>query len=58
MHPTIQTEIMNTRTAGLHCQAEQARLARAARQGRRAPRSHGTPRVPSGLRAGLYRLAI
>ena len=42
MHPIIEAEIMKTRTAGAHGRADQARLAQAARHGRRAfqqPRS-------------------
>jgi hypothetical protein len=50
MHPIIEAEIMKTRTAGAHRRADQARLAQAAKRGRRALRQHGTPRVPSGLR--------
>jgi hypothetical protein len=50
MHPTIEAEIMKTRTAGAHRRADQARLAQAARRGRRALRQHGTPRMLPGLR--------
>ena len=50
MHPIIQTEIMNTRTAERHRKADQARLAQAAKQGRRAIRQHGTSRVLRRLR--------
>ena len=51
MHPTMHTEIIKARTAERHRQAHQARLARAARQGRRpALRPYGMPRVLAGLR--------
>jgi len=50
MHPTIQTEIMKTRTAERQHKGDQARLAQAAKQGRRAVRQHGTPRVLRRLR--------
>jgi hypothetical protein len=60
MHPTIQTQIIKARTADCHRQAHQARLAHAARQGRRALRQPGTPRVLPGLRPWplLHRPAI
>jgi hypothetical protein len=60
MHPTIETEIMKTRTAERQRKANQARLAQAAEQGRRAVRQHGTPRVLRRLRLrpALRRLAI
>jgi len=60
MHPTIQTEIMKTRTAGMHRQAEQTRLAQGAKQQRRTLRQQGTPRVLRVLRPWpvLRRLAI
>jgi hypothetical protein len=50
MHPTIETELMKTRTAGAHRRGDEARLAQTARQRRRALRQHGTPRVLPGLR--------
>ncbi|HYB47018.1 MAG TPA: hypothetical protein VED20_06620 [Streptosporangiaceae bacterium] len=60
MQPTFQNEIMKARTADLHARADQARRARAATQGRRTLRQHGTPRVLPGLRSWpvLRRLAI
>ena len=51
MYPTMHTEIIKARTAELHRQAHHARLARAARQSRRALRPHGTLRVLAGFRA-------
>ena len=53
MHPIIQTEIMNARTAERHRRADQARLAQAAKQGRRAIRQHGASRVLRRLRLRL-----
>ena len=52
MHPIIQAEIMKTRTVGAHRRADQARLAQAARQGRRMLRPFRMPRVLPGLRPG------
>jgi hypothetical protein len=43
MHPIIEDEIMKTRTAGAHRRADQARLAQAARQGRRASQQSRSP---------------
>jgi hypothetical protein len=50
MHPIIETEIMKTRTAGAHRRGDQARLARAARQGRWGLRPLRMPRVLPGFR--------
>ena len=60
MHPTIQTEIMKTRTAERQRKADQDHLAQAAKQGRRAVRQHRVPRVLRRLRLRpvLRRLAI
>jgi endonuclease YncB( thermonuclease family) len=60
MHPTIETEIMKTRTADRQRKAHQDRLAQAAKQGRRGIWQHGTPRVLRRLRLRpvLRRLAI
>ena len=60
MHPIIETEIMKTRTAERRRQADQARLAQAAGQGRRTIRQPGTSRVMRRLRLRpvLSRLAI
>jgi len=51
MRPIIETEIMKTRTAGAHRRGDQARLAQAARQGRRTLRPFRMPRVLPGLRS-------
>ena len=60
MHPTIQTEIMKTRTAERQRKADQDHLAQAAKQGRWAVRQHRAPRVLRRLRLRpvLRRLAI
>lgn len=60
MHPTIETEIMKTRTAERQRKADQDRLAQAAKQGRRAVWQHRMPRVLRRLRLRpvLRRLAI
>lgn len=60
MHPTIEAQIMKTRTDGAHRRADQARLARTAKEGRRALRPDGTSRVLPRLRLRplLRRLAI
>jgi hypothetical protein len=60
MHPTIEAEIMKTRADGAHRKADQARLARAAKDGRRAFRPDSTSRVLPRLRLRplLRRLAI
>jgi len=50
VHPIIHTEIMKTRTAERHRDADQARLAQAAKQSRRAIRQQGTRRVLRRLR--------
>jgi len=50
MHPILQTELMKTRTAERQRMADQDRLVQAAKQGRRAVRQHGTPRVLRRLR--------
>jgi len=50
MHPIIETEIMKTRTAGAHRRGDQARLAKATRQGRRTLRPFRMPRLLPGLR--------
>ncbi len=50
MHPTIQMDIMKARTAELHRQAHQARLAQSVRQDRRALPQRGTRRLLPGLR--------
>lgn len=46
MHPHVQYELMQARTADLHRQAERRQLALAARQARRArhERQHPAPR--------------
>jgi hypothetical protein len=54
MHPSTHYELMQTRVAGRHREAEQARLARAAIQARRAHRQRGaSPR--SDLIRRLFR---
>lgn len=60
MHPTIQAQIMKTRTGEAHREADQARLARAAKEDRRARRPNGTSRVLPRLRLRplLRRLAM
>jgi hypothetical protein len=60
MHPTIQIEIMKAQTAERQREADRDRLVRAAKQGRRTVRQHGTPRVLRRLRLRpvLRRLAI
>jgi hypothetical protein len=60
MHPTIQAQIIKIRTDELYREADRARLARAAKEGRRALRPNGMSRVLPGLRLRplLRRLAI
>ena len=60
MHPTMQIELMKTQTAERQRKADQDRLVRAAKQGRRIARQHDTPRVLRRLRLRpvLHRLAI
>ena len=53
MHPTIEAQIMKTRTEGAHRRADQARLARAARKSRRALQPDGTSRARPRLRLRL-----
>ena len=50
MHPIIEAGIMKTRTRPRRTGADQARLARAAGQGRRALRTLRLPRLLPGLR--------